>query len=234
MKNIVIHFLILFITTAALAQERRSVSGFLMGGAAIPSKSFQRVYDNKMGGLGLSGNVGFVLNPLALGKIKTYSPVWLGIDLGWNYLGRGKYTYNGDPYLKTEFWAGNYGLLVRIDPTEGSRFRPFADGFAGWGRYWANTKFDKTFAQSLVDNNQYLVGKYHDDNFTTGLGCGFVFAGKDRDEPSFTFRAMYYLNGDYEAVIRNSITVSGNYLTYQVQKVNANMLVIQCGISFGN
>lgn len=239
MKNIVIHLFTLLVTTTAFAQQR-TVSGYLLGGAAIPGKSFQRVYDNKMGGIGLSGNIGFVLNPLALGRNKAWSPVWLGIDLGWNYLGRDKYTYNNEPYLKTEFWTGNYGLLVRIDPTSDDperprrRFRPFADAFAGWGRYWANTKFDKTFAQSLVDDNQYLAGKYHDDNFTTGLGCGFVWAGKDKDEPSFTLRAMYYLNGEYKAVLRNTITVSGNYLTYQVQRVNANMLVIQCGISFGD
>jgi len=239
MKKIVIHLFTLFITTGALAQQR-SISGFLLGGAAISGKSFQRVYNNKMGGLGLSGNIGFVLNPLALGHTKNYSPVWLGIDLGWNYLGRDKYTYNNEPYLKTEFWSGNYGLLVRIDPTSDDRerprrrFRPFADGFAGWGRYWANTKYDKTFAQSLVDDNQYLAAKYHDDNFTTGLGCGFVWAGKDREEPAFTFRAMYYINGEYKAVLRNSIVVSGNYLMYQVQRVNANMLVLQCGISFGD
>ena len=233
MKKIIIHLLPLFITTGLLAQER-SISGFLLGGAAVPARSFQRVYDNKMGGLGLSGNIGFVLNPLALGRVKTYSPVWLGVDLGWNYLGRDKYTYNNQPYLKTEFWTGNYGLLVRIDPTRDRRFRPFADGFAGWGRYWANTKYDKTFAESLIDNNQYLAGKYHEDNFTTGLGCGFVWAGKDKDEPSFMLRAMYYINGEYKAVIRNTIVVSGNYLTYQVQRVNANMLVIQCGISFGD
>jgi len=110
----------------------------------------------------------------------------------------------------------------------------FADGFAGWGRYWANTKYDKTFAQSLVDDNTYLADKYHDDNFTTGVGAGFVLAGKDKDEPSFTFRAMYYINGSYKAVLRNSIGVSGNYLTYQVKDVNANMLMIQCGISFGD
>jgi hypothetical protein len=237
MKKIVIHLFTLFITTGALAQQR-AITGFLLGGAAIPNKSFQRVYDNKMGGLGLGWNLGFVVNPLALGHNKTWSPIWLGIDLGWNYLGRDKYTYNNEPYLKTEFWSGNYGLLVRIDPTEKSyrqrRFRPFADGFAGWGRYWANTKYDKTFAQSLIDDNQYLAGKYHDDNFTTGLGCGFIWAGKDRYEPSFTFRAMYYLNGEYKAVLRNSIAVSGNYLMYQVQRVNANMLVLQCGISFGD
>lgn len=233
MKKIIIHFLTLLITTQAFAQER-SVSGFLLGGVATPGQSFQRVYNNHMGGLGLSGNIGFVVNPLALGRNKAYSPIWLGIDLGWNYLGRDKYTYNDQPYLKTEFWTGNYGLLVRIDPTIGRRFRPFADGFAGWGRYWANTKWDKNFGQSLVDDNQYLAGKYHDDNFTTGVGAGFVLAGKDKDEPSFTFRAMYYFNGEYLAVLRNTITVSGNYLVYQATKVNANMLVLQCGISFGD
>ena len=235
MKKIFIHLIALVVTSAAVAQER-SVSGFLLGGVSVPNKAFQQVYDNNMGGMGLAGNIGFVVNPMALGRTKVWSPVWLGIDLGWNYLGRSKFKYNGDPYLKTEFWSGNYGLLVRIDPIEGRehRFRPFFDGFAGWGRYWANTKYDKTFAQSLVDDNTYLADKYHDDNFTTGLGAGFIIAGKDKDEPSFTLRAMYYITGSYKAVLRNSIGVSGNYLTYTVKDVNANMLMIQCGISFGD
>jgi hypothetical protein len=41
-----------------------------------------------------------------------------------------------------------------------------------------------------------LAGKYNDNNFTTGLGAGFIIKGKDKDEPAFTLRAMYYFNGE--------------------------------------
>lgn len=234
MKKIVIHLLLLVVAYTAAAQKPVSAYGFFMGGITLPSGDFKNAYNNKMGGVGIAGNIGFLLNPLGLGRNKQYSPILLGIDLGWNYLGRSKFEYNGHPYLKTEFWTGNYGLLVRLDPVTGSRFRPFADGFAGWGRYWANTKEDKTFGQSLIDDNQYLVNKYHDDNFTTGLGAGFFIKAKDSDEPSLTFRVMYYFNGDYRAVQRNSITVSGNYLSYQVKNTNANMFLVQVGVSLGD
>jgi hypothetical protein len=45
---------------------------------------------------------------------------------------------------------------------------------------------------------------------------------------------MYYFNGDYQAVQRNSITVSGNYLYYQVKNTNANMFLVQLGVSLGD
>jgi len=236
MKKIVIHFFLSLTVCCCMAQKPNHTTryyGYFLGGVSSPGSAFRDVYKNHMGGVGLTGSFGGVLNPLGLGRHPQYSPVLIGVDLNWNYLGRDKIEYNGQPFLKTEFWTGNYGVIVRIDPVDQRRFKPFIDGFAGWGRYWANTKEDKSFGQSLIDDNKYLVDKYHDDNFTTGIGAGFLIKAKDVDQPSFTMRVMYYINGEYTAVQRNSIYVSGNYLNYTIKSVNANMFVIQAGVSFG-
>lgn len=229
-------FLLLLSACCSFAQKQNVSTRYyvyLMAGVSSPGSEFREVYKNRMGGLGINGGIGFLLNPLSLGRYRQYSPVLLGLDLHWNYLGRDKIEYNGQPYLKTEFWTGNYGLLVRLDPVSKGRFKPFADGFAGWGRYWAYTKEDKSFGQSLTDDNKYLVDKYHDDRFTTGLGAGFIIKPKNIHEAAFMLRVMYYLNGEYVAVQRSSIVITNNYLSYSVKKANANMFVIQFGVCFG-
>ena len=198
------------------------------------NKEFKAAYRNNMGDMGLNFGTGFLLNPFGIGKQPRYSPVLIGLDFNWNYLGRDKYEFtNSYEDWKREFWMGNFGALLRLDPMNNvhQKVRFFGDGFAGWGRYWANTKIDKDLLDTIIDDEQYLVGKYNDNNFTWGAGGGLLIGNGKQSGALFMIRAMYYFNGNYTVVDRETVRIENNNLNYQVKTVNANMFTVQIGIS---
>lgn len=205
----------------------------ITGGAAFSaSKDFKQAYNNNMGDMGLNVGCGFLINPFVLGRAQSFSPVLVGMDFNFNYLGRDKYTFSNAAPIKREYWIGNFGALVRLDPMndQSQHVRFFADGFAGWGRYWANTKIDKNLLETVIDDQQYLTGMYNDNNFTWGVGGGLLFGKAGNSK--FMLRAMYYFNGEYTVIDRNTMQISNNTLTYKVKNVNANMFTVQMGVSF--
>jgi hypothetical protein len=79
MKKIIIHLLFLACFGKGFSRSPRESVIYLMGGLALPSNTFQHVYANHMGGLGISGNFGGLINPWHWAGISNTARYWQGL-----------------------------------------------------------------------------------------------------------------------------------------------------------
>lgn len=245
-KGILICLLVISGALSGFAQEESSyelstipdpVHLGIYANVGIPSAQFREASDS---GTGLGG--GFNVNALAspYGR-KKYSPVLLGLDFNYLYLGRDKVdeTPTAPPY-KTNFNYYTISAATRVLLRKDEGITPFIDGLLGMKIYNTKTKIDKDALQTvLADEQPEVIHSNSDSGLTYGVGVGFYNRKYNRDEQgeittgkaSFSLRAMYLWGDEIDYVKRGTVVVgSDGTVTFDTGYTNTNMFVIQLGV----
>lgn len=244
MRHWILSLIFLFLASRLAAQpvdhENYSIEEFptpvanyfaLYLASAIPNPQFKKAMDSEYGAVSLGFDAGFGLNPYGKERI---SPLLLGIDFSYHTFGRDKTT---DPVTdiryKTSFNTYFVGPCARLYVGRIKKAAPFLEGYGGLSVLNARTKLDRT----LLDNSEeeVLIGSENDAGFAYGLGFGIHGKAKG-DNPeaahaSFSLRVLYTWGERAKHIVRNSVQVVDDVLSYQTGFTGTNMLQIQVGIT---
>jgi hypothetical protein len=203
----------------------------------VPSTQFKSAIDN---GTGLGAGLNFNVLASPYGR-KKYSPVLLGIDFNYLYLGRDKAaeTTTAPPY-KTNYSYYTIAAATRILLRKNEGITPFIDGIVGMKIYHTKTKIDKdAFQTVLADEQPEVIHGNSDTGLAYGAGVGIYnrrFCHNEQGaittgRPSFSLRAMYLLGDEIEYVKRGTLVVeTDGTVTYDTGHTNTNMFLIQLGV----
>jgi Outer membrane protein beta-barrel domain len=201
----------------------------------VPSAEFRNAVDNGTG-LGAGFNFNVLASPYGT---KKYSPVLLGIDFNYLYLGRDKVdaTATAPPY-KTNFNYYTVAAATRILLRKNEGITPFIDGILGMKIYHTKTKIDKdAFQTILADEQPEVVHSNSDTGLTYGVGLGIYKRKFDElgegttNRASFSLRAMYLWGDEIEYVKRGTLVVDPDLtVNYDTGHTNTNMFMIQLGL----
>ena len=234
---------IVFVTAIRLnacAQESDTVrfdylSFYINAQVAVPAKEFRAAINNSVGDLGVGLAGGFLFSPLGQ---KKPSPILLGVDIG--YLNYGVEKINatsGDPALKITHNIFSFDGVGRLRPyNHKGKITPFIDGLLGLKLYNTRVKIDKTFLDTIFNNDEAEVLKnVNNSGVNFGMGCGFYTHSPNGI--GFTMRGLYMWGDEVNYVVRNSMKINNGTLSYEMTAANTSMFIIQLGItglSFSN
>jgi hypothetical protein len=211
------------------------ISFYFNGMVAVPAKEFREAINNSVGDLGVGLAGGFLFSPLGQ---KKPSPVLIGIDIGYMNYGVEKINANSvDPALKITHNIFSFNGIGRLRPYQhDGKITPFIDGLLGLKLYNTRVKIDKTFLDTIFNNDEAEVLKnVNNTGVNFGLGCGFYTYTSNGI--GFTLRGLYLWGDEIDYVVRNSMKVNNGTLSYETATANTSMLTIQLGItglSFSN
>jgi hypothetical protein len=104
--------------------------------------------------------------------------------------------------------------------------------------YNTRVKVDKNLIDAIFNTDQEsLYESVINTGLNFGLGGGFYTLPKQTGAPGFTMRIMYLWGDEVDYVVRNSVKYVNDSFTYQTDRANTSMLLIQFGItglSFSN
>jgi hypothetical protein len=223
-----------------IAQESDTIrfdylSFYVNGQVAVPAKEFRETINNSIGDLGVGVAGGFLFSPLGQ---KKPSPVLIGVDIGYLNYGVEKIEANsGDPALKITHNIFTFDGIGRLRPFQHKgKVIPFVDGMLGLKMYNTRVKIDKTFLDSIFNNDEAEVLKnVNNSGVNFGLGCGFYT--HTSNGIGFTMRGLYLWGDEIDYVVRNSMKVDNGTLSYETATANTSMFTIQLGVtglSFSN
>ncbi len=224
----------------ANAQESDTVrfdylSFYINSQVAVPAKEFRQAINNSIGDLGIGLAGGFLFSPLGQ---KKPSPVLIGIDVGYLNYGVEKIgADSGNPPLKITHNIFSFDGIGRLRPfNHTGKITPFVDGLLGLKLYNTRVKIDKTFFDTVFNNDEAEVLKnVNNTGVNFGLGCGFYTHSSKGI--GFTMRGLYMWGDEVDYVVRNSVKMDNGTLSYETATANTSMLTIQLGItglSFSN
>ncbi len=219
----------------SLSQSLEKFHYGLHGNIGFPVGEFAESISNSIGGTGWGVGMNFLLNPK---KNNLYSPVMIGIEGNYMYLGRDKIPESFYlPPLKTSFNYFNVGPLMRVflnDREEG--IVPFLDGFVGMKVLNTRTQVDNTLLDTILDEeNLESLLSTNFEGLGYGLGFGFYKRGSidnvDQGQASFYMRLMYQFGDRINYVKRGSIEVDREgFITYETGRTQTSILSLQFGI----
>jgi hypothetical protein len=211
------------------------LSFYINGQVAVPAKEFREAINNSVGDLGVGLAGGILFSPLGQ---KKPTPVLIGVDIGYLNYGVEKINANsGDPALKVTHNIFSFNGIGRLRPfNHNGKVTPFVDGLLGLKLYNTRVKVDKTFLDTIFNNDEAEVLKnVNNTGVNFGLGCGFYTHSSKGI--GFTMRGLYMWGDEIDYVVRNSVKVNNGTLSYETATANTSMLTIQLGItglSFSN
>jgi hypothetical protein len=211
------------------------LSFYINSQVAVPAKEFREAINNSIGDLGVGFSGGILFSPLGQ---KKPSPVLIGMDIGYLNYGVEKITANsGDPALKVSHNIFSFNGIGRLRPyNHKGKIIPFVDGLLGLKLYNTRVKVDKTFLDTVFNNDEAEVLKnVNNTGVNFGLGCGFYTHSSKGIE--FTMRGLFMWGDEIDYVVRNSVKVDNGTLSYETATANTSMFTIQLGItglSFSN
>ena len=208
------------------------LSFYVFGQVAVPAKEFREVINNSVGntGVGLAG--GFLFSPFGQ---KKPSPILLGFDYSYQNYGVEKFDIPSfDSTIKVSHNIHTFNAVARLRPTNqhNRKVTPFADGMLGLKLYNTRVKVDKNLIDAIFNTDgESLFESVKNTGLNFGLGGGFYTCPKYAGVPGFTIRVMYLWGDEVDYVVRNSVKYVNDSFTYQTDRANTSMLLIQIGVT---
>jgi len=221
----------------AVAQESDTIkfdylSFYINLQVAVPAKEFREAINNSIGDLGVGLAGGFLFSPLGQ---KKPSPVLLGVDVGYTNYGVEKTgSGSGNRPLKITHNIFSFDAIARLrQPNHlNKKVILFADGLMGIKLYNTRIKIDESFFDTLFNpDDAEVLDNVNNTGMNFGLGAGFYTHPQTYNGVGFTMRALYMWGDEVDYVVRNSVKLTNNTLTYDTGTANTSMLLIQLGIT---
>jgi len=98
--------------------------------------------------------------------------------------------------------------------------------------YNTRIKIDESFFDTLFNpDDAEVLDNVNNTGMNFGLGAGFYTHPQTYNGVGFTMRALYMWGDEVDYVVRNSVKLTNNTLTYDTGTANTSMLLIQLGIT---
>lgn len=205
---------------------------YFFGQVAVPGKEFREAINNSIGNTGVGLAAGFLFSPFGQ---KKPSPILLGFDYSYQNYGVEKFNLPGfDSTIKVSHNIHTFNAVARLRPTNQHNLRitPFADGMLGLKLYNTRVKVDKNLVDALFNTDgESVFESVINTGLNFGIGGGFYTCPKGAGKPGFIFRMMYLWGDEIDYVVRNSVKYVNDTFTYQTDRANTSMLLIQIGIT---